>query len=438
MAAIQYVSLSLAIMLLTNLASALPILQGTTNKTSTQVSIVKKTNSSLKVRLKDKDTIIPATWQEVINYGSSQWSVLKLNYSHLKLGRTYILEVHEGDELVDRRSLETLDTDMKKPKIAVASCIEDSRLEEQKDMWGSLLARQPDLIFLIGDNTYGDWRKGTPILIPRPSDLWERYMETFNAVDLYKAEKLIPIFATWDDHDYGVNDAGAAMGWKKESKKIFFAVYPQEEVDGFLEHGPGVSSSFEAFKQRFVFLDNRSFRSKKDLKGHHGTHFGEIQETWLWQQLSDETPTWLISGDQFFGAHHPFESYAGNHSKSFDDFKENLRQIPTQVLFVSGDRHLTELQKIPKTVLGYETFEVTSSGIHSKMFPETIKKFPSPYMVAGQSGILNYVMIESEVSKSWQLNVEAVGPQNQTIYKKDLSIEGPANDRRLGKWIKAP
>ena len=31
----------------------------------------------------------------------------------------------------------------------------------------------------------------------------------------------MPVFATWDDHDYGFNDAGARFRWRNKAEELF-------------------------------------------------------------------------------------------------------------------------------------------------------------------------------------------------------------------------
>jgi len=38
-------------------------------------------------------------------------------------------------------------------------------------------------------------------------------------------KKVTQFFATWDDHDFGRNDAGRHYPFKKESKEIFLSFY---------------------------------------------------------------------------------------------------------------------------------------------------------------------------------------------------------------------
>ena len=54
-----------------------------------------------------------------------------------------------------------------------------------------------------------------------------------------KLKKTCPILATWDDHDYGANDAGSEYPLKAESQKIFLDFF-DEPVDSERYKTPGV------------------------------------------------------------------------------------------------------------------------------------------------------------------------------------------------------
>lgn len=77
-------------------------------------------------------------------------------------------------------------------------------------------------------------------------------------------------------------------------------------------------------------------------------------------------------------------------------------RLPT--IFLSGDRHVSEISRIEKSVLGAETIEVVSSPIHGNVYPNNWIDFPNKRQVAGVFGVHNYTMIESTIhKKQWKL-----------------------------------
>lgn len=404
-----------------------PIVQGLTNKTATQIAIVAPSTLPLRFRYrpdspKEQEPIAitsvihrpvkPATGVAVV--------VHHLVIENLKLGLNYTLEVIDPNgKVLDRRAFQTLDTSPRAARVISASCMYDGFLKEAHEMWPVLVGAKPDLLLLIGDNVYAE-AGGTRFKSPLNEEaLWIRYNETFQVLDFYRTPDLIPTIVTWDDHDYGMQDGNATNPHKLDSKRTLEAFFAQTPSPAFPEFttGPGVSSRLDAFGYRFLLLDDRSFRGE--------THFGAEQERWLFEQAkASRTPVWLISGDQWFGAYHRFESYEGRQPASFKRFLHTLRKVPQPILFMSGDRHLSEVMRIEKTVLGYETYEVTSSALHSRMYPGGWDKFPNPRQVRGVDLQPNFNLFEltPAVKNHVQLKGSAIGPAAKELYSFNFEI----------------
>ncbi len=339
---------------------------------------------------------------------------------------TYELIIIDADGMaIDRRNFRSLDTTKRNPKLAVISCMDDSLKTEQASMWKLLLEDKPEVILMIGDNVYADRIPGG-YQAATPEQLWDRYVDSRNTLDIFKAKDLVPVFATWDDHDYGRNDSDRTYAFKEDSAKVFHAFFAQAQATGEYTRGPGVSSMWSAFGLRFLFLDNRTFRSPNKLDLPDQTHFGVEQEDWIEAQLkSAKEPVLLISGDQFFGGYQMFESYEGSHPKSFTTQLARWKKSKVPIVFVSGDRHLSEVIQVPVKSLGYPTFELTSSPLHAKVFPDAFQKSPNPNQKMGIAGKYNYMLvnIEKSGSKSLQLNVRSKGLDKVTLFEANLAVK---------------
>lgn len=295
----------------------------------------------------------------------------------------------------------------------------------QVERWKEVATHRPDWLFLIGDTVYVD-KKGEVSTGPAtPPQLWSRFLEVRHRLELFHLEELLPVHAVWDDHDFGANDGGADYPHKGVARTVFRSFFGDREIPGLLDRGPGVSSRLDAYGMRFVFLDDRFFRSPKQ-SGIQGTHFGVDQESWLFTLMSGETPVALFSGDQFFGGYHPFESYEGSHPESFKRFLGRLASQGAPVVFFSGDRHLTEIMRVDTEKLGYPTYEITTSSIHAKTYPGAFKTHPSPKQIVGVDGTQNYIVVESDLRSGFELLVTAFGPERKVLYEKKLSISKDA------------
>jgi alkaline phosphatase D len=139
------------------------------------------------------------------------------------------------------------------------------------------------------------------------------------------------VLATWDDHDYGANDAGAEYPKKRESQQVFldfFGVpkdHPRRKQEGvYNAHVFGPPGK----RVQVILLDGRYFRSplKKGYQpgepgeGRRGkyspntdpdaTMLGEAQWRWLAEQLKVPAEVRLIgSGIQVVADEHGSETW---------------------------------------------------------------------------------------------------------------------------------
>lgn len=411
----------------------LAILQGATSRSETQIAVLVHRENRYRYILEDRRQGTPvkaARMQEHYRH-FSDWGIQYLHYKGLNPADSYLFRVEEpSGKIVDQRRLSTLDPDLKKPKILIASCLDDTYDEVQKKAWSYILREQnPDAIFLLGDNVYADKRIG---VYEGPADvetIWLRHVETRKQLFLFKSPKLIPIFATWDDHDYGVNDGDESFVHKKSAQRFFEAFFPMDQIEGALEPGPGVSRHFQAFGQDFFFMDDRYFRSSQS----DGKHWGAEQEQWLWSRLKKSTsPAWILNGNQFFGGYHNAESFESDHPKNFRYVLSQLRKHPYPVLFVSGDRHFLEVSRIPSSHLGYPTFEITTSAIHAKVFPGLWKKSPNPNQIVGVDDKMNYVIVQPSVlnkNKELEISLEAFQSGGELLFRRRLNVLREASNR---------
>lgn len=427
------------------------ILQGVTGPTWTRINLVRQKSEELQYAVFREDAVQGPLLPVKIathEYAGSDRVIDEIEIKDLSAGTVYRFAVKDkaGQEK-ESRQFSTLE---EKPSynFAVVSCSDDFFKAEQKQMWDQLLARNPEFILSIGDNVYADRLDGKYFPINDGLSLWNRYLQTRQTLQLYHAKKLTPVVAIWDDHDYGKDGGDRRYPLKSESLKIFLSFFPQSTDNGNFARGPGAASRWTLGGQAFLMLDNRSFRSPNQAppmckvkpqtkacekkpetelpdnmaKKEPETHFGLEQERWAFAEVRKlHRPVWLVSGDQWFGAYHPFESYEGNHPNSFRKFVREMGKSAYRVAFISGDRHSSELTKVPKKFLGYESFEIVSSPIHAKVYPSNWIEFPNVNQSFGTAEAMNYTMIRTNLEKAaWKIqtsnfkmnNVESFSGEN--------------------------
>ncbi len=252
--------------------------------------------------------------------------------------------------------------------IAFGSC---NKQNNPQPFWKEILKNNPDVFIWGGDNIYGD----SDDMIKIAND----YKIQNSNPDYKLLKKSIPVMATWDDHDYGKNDAGTEWKMKKQSQQLFLDFLRVEKEDSLrTQEGIYTSRVFKNSKGsiRIIVLDTRYFRSplQKDTTGKkryipntygEGTILGEKQWFWLENELKSSTADFniIVSSIQFLSGEHGWECWA-----NFPTEVERLKHMITKhkvknALILSGDRHISEFSKTELSGLAYPLIDFTSSGL---------------------------------------------------------------------------
>ncbi len=393
------------------------ILQGVTQETSVEFSILIPKEAKYRVFLQtpEGEPLEPESIRTIAR-DHSDFALLKLLFVK-EPEKSYNLFVFEGEKLLDQRLVGQGQKVANRLNLVVASCMDDS-LEGAFGIWDEVKKKNPEYLLLIGDNVYADKNGKSGGAPTSPERIWERYVDVRLSLPLYFQERLIPTHALWDDHDYGQNDSGAFFQHKLASKDIFDAFWAQDlsEENWFKSYGVGGLLTLGDFN--LYFLDGRSFRAPEKT----GLHLGLEQESWLMEKLKEENnPSLLIKGDQFFGGYHEFESFEGDHPENFQRFVQGLRALKSPFLFVSGDRHMSEIMQFPRALFARPSFEITSSPIHAKMFPGSEDK--NPWRVVANKDRYNFTYIENEARDNhWFLEVEDIDEKGNVVYRRELAV----------------
>jgi len=341
-----------------------------------------------------------------------------IHIKNLKANQLYKFVVKSKNKIIDERTFKSLDSKKLRPRIGLVSCMDDRFSDESVKMWSSYLNKFTDVNFFIGDNVYG-----TVGLLDVSKDLhshlWNRYFETFKKLYFYHSSNLTPVFALWDDHDYGKQDGGVAFKDKAKALSVFDTFFPRYAVEHFKTSSFGAGSVLEAYGQKFLFLDGRYFR---DVGRPNGQHLGKEQFNFVLQNLAKnkKAPLWLIKGDQFFGGYHPYESFERQHPEQFKKLMEAVKKRKAPVMFASGDRHLTEITSVDPKEFGFKSFEITSSAIHAKVYKDAFKKHPNPRQLVGKDGVYNYSIVE--ILSKRRYKVRSFGEKDWTHYTRELNL----------------
>ncbi|HZT80453.1 MAG TPA: alkaline phosphatase D family protein [Gemmataceae bacterium] len=255
-------------------------------------------------------------------------------------------------------------------RIAFGSCADQER---PQPIWGRVVAAKPDLFLFIGDTVYADT---TDMDVMRA-----KYKKLADLPGWQKLLSTCPVMATWDDHDYGKNDAGAEYPKKKEAQQVFLDFF-HEPKDSPRRKQEGVYTA-KVFgppgrRVQVILLDTRYHRSplKKRARPSQGegpyvantdtsaTMLGEAQWKWLEQQLKVPAEVRLLASSiQVVAEDHGYEKWM-NMPRQRERLFNLIRDTGAGgVVILSGDRHLAELSQMDAGV-GYPLYDLTSSGIN--------------------------------------------------------------------------
>jgi len=253
-------------------------------------------------------------------------------------------------------------------RIAFGSC---NQVNQENLLWKHVMASNPGVWIWGGDIIYAD---------TEDMDRMERLYNQQREVPGYRQlRESVPVLGTWDDHDYGVNDGGSEYPKKKESQQKFLDFLDVSEDDPrrtregiYALHDFGLGDK----KIGIVILDTRYFRSplKKSttrsrryepMAEEDGTILGQAQWEWLERVFSSEDHDLfvVVSSIQFLSSEHGFETW-GNFPSEVERMQSLLAKTgQTPVVFLSGDRHISELSRVEWDKVSYPVYDFTSSGM---------------------------------------------------------------------------
>lgn len=297
-------------------------------------------------------------------------------------------------------------------RIAFGSC---ARQDRPQPVWNTMLRKQlPDVFVFLGDNIYGDTTN---------TNVMRRKYERLAAQPGFEALRgRIPMIGTWDDHDYGENDAGAEFSMKVEMQKEFHDFFQTPE-DSPRRAQPGVyhAWTYGAPGQRVqvIALDTRYFRSKlkrdKNWPPPAGTPrragggpyledaspkatmLGEEQWAWLERTLREPADLRIIASSiQLLSEDHGWERWATMPAERARLYRLIKETSATGVVVVSGDRHLGDISVAVPEEVGYPIYDITSSGM-TQSSPRWRLPEPNRHRVSGVPYGNNY----GEISVDW-------------------------------------
>jgi len=216
----------------------------------------------------------------------------------------------------------------------------------------------------LGDNIYAD--------TDDMEVMRQKYTQQLLNDGYRRLRASVPVIGTWDDHDYGTNNAGKQYPRKVESQQLFLDFLGVPATD-LRRTRQGVYTSYIygpiGKQMKVLLLDTRFHRDDPDATG---DVLGAEQWRWLEAELRSSTAQihLIVSSIQVLSEEHKYEKWG-----DFPQARRRLLRLLSDtgipgVILLSGDRHFAELSRLEEPGVGYPLYEITSSGLtHSWQQP---------------------------------------------------------------------
>lgn len=314
------------------------------------------------------------------------------------------------DVVVIPMASKPLDISAPLTRIAFGSCLSE---EEDQNIWNIIGEENADMFLFIGDNVYGDsYYKDEEFKDPTMPKMRRSYAKLAGHQEFADFRAATPLLTTWDDHDYGANDAGKDYPFKVLAKDLYLTAW-NVPADDERRQREGVYTSKiigpAGQRVQIILLDTRSFRTdltKTDDWGAagkerylpsndtSGSMLGAAQWAWLEGELQKPADLRLIATSiQMHAEGHGWEAWRTlphEREKFYDLIKDTGAN---DVILLSGDRHAGALYKREGL------YELTASSLNlpaSKWRAERgdTSTEAGPYRIGDMQYEVNYGLID--------------------------------------------
>lgn len=287
-------------------------------------------------------------------------------------------------------------------------------------MWDTLRSHNPAAMLLLGDNIYID----TPEIQETQKYCYYRRQSRpeYNA---YVAQT--PIYAVYDDHDFGDNDCYGTPSkdfpsWKRPVLKTFQDNWANPAYGGGQEN-PGAWFSFNIGDVDFFLMDCRYYRDKQTEEKPGKTMLGEYQKAWLKEQIKNSKAKFKVLCSTVPMAYETKPGKAG--FDTWDGYKDERDEIfnflaeeNIEGLFIaSADRHRSDawLVERPK---GYALHEFMSSRLTNIHTHAVQKNSLFGYSDKCSFGKLNFDLTKDDPTVTYEIfNID-----NEKIHDLTLKL----------------
>lgn len=259
-------------------------------------------------------------------------------------------------------------TDPPEFSVAIGSCTYVNQVDYDRpgkpyggnyEIFTSIYNKHPDIMLWMGDNIYlreADWYS--------ENGVFNRYTHTRSLPEMQPLLASTANYALVDDHDFGPNDSDRAYRNKKDTFDAFRLFWGNPNY-GTLGT-KGTFTKFEWGDVEFFLLDDRTYRTPNKRKTGIREILGDNQLQWLIDGLVTSQATFKVIaiGGQVLNP--LVAEYIEDYSAYPEEKEKLLSLIQAEnikgVLFLTGDRHQTELSVLKRDNT-YPLYDLTVSPL---------------------------------------------------------------------------
>ncbi len=309
-------------------------------------------------------------------------------------------------------------------KMAIGSCAYFN-LDDQDHYGGGygifeqIRSQSPDIMLWLGDNLYlgpEDWSS--------TEGIYRRYGIQRSQASIQALLGSVHHYAIWDDHDYGSNDANRSFPLKGASRKAFQDFWANPSYG--LPELPGVFGIFSWSDVDVFLLDDRTYRAAGNTPDSRDKPLlGDAQLQWLLDALAASRATFKIIaiGSQVLNPFSRFEGYS-QHAVEKTKLLQGIQDYQIEgVVFLSGDRHFTELNKLNIDPWFYPLYDFTSSpltsGVASSVEDERINPLRVPGTLIADQRSFGMVSVIGR-GEERQIQLSALNEGGQVLWTRSI------------------
>ena len=296
-------------------------------------------------------------------------------------------------------------------------------------MWDTIRSFKPALLLMLGDNIYSDDPESPHMQV-------YCYYRRQSRPEYRQLLAVTPVYAIWDDHDFGTNDCWGGPDieepvWKRAVWNVFRENWVNPAYGGGPAR-PGCWYDFTFGDVHFIMLECRYYRTDPDPSGRRAgqpdpSMLGPVQKAWLMQRLAASQGTFKVLCSSV-----PWDFRTKGDSKdTWNGYRDEREEIfgfiedngIEGVVLMSADRHRSDAWRIERPD-GYDFYEFNSSRLTNQHVHPTMDQALFSYNEKQSFGLVTFDTTADDPAVTYRV-VTIDGDTVHTLTVKRSQLQAP-------------